>query len=191
MLGFVKNYFYLLRNLFSDHTIGSDYTKKCFKKKNFFIGDFTYGIPKVIDGSGKNILRIGKFCSFGSDVSLMLAANHRIDWITAYPLGLIKGIESEKDFVFGKGDIIIGNDVWIGNNVIIMSGVNVGSGAVLGAGSIVTKNVEPYEIVAGNPAHHIRFRFSPDKIKALLEMAWWDWDIEKIRQKAKYLQSPF
>ena len=79
-----------------------------------------------------------------------------------------------------KGDTIVGNDVWIGQNVTIMPGVHIGDGAVIGANSVVAKNVQPYTIVAGNPIKEIRKRFSNDEINILLEIEWWNWDIDKI-----------
>jgi len=81
-----------------------------------------------------------------------------------------------------KGDIIIGNDVWIGMNATILSGVTIGDGAVIGANSLVTKDVELYMIVGGNPAIPIRKRFDQQTIDRLLRIKWWDWDIEKIKR---------
>jgi virginiamycin A acetyltransferase len=79
-----------------------------------------------------------------------------------------------------KGDTVIGNDVWIGLDATIMPGVNVGDGAIIGAKSIVTKDVEPYTIVGGNPAKKIKKRFSESKIKELLKIKWWDLENEVI-----------
>lgn len=70
-----------------------------------------------------------------------------------------------------------------------MGGINIGHGAVVGAGSIVTKNIEPYSIVAGNPAKEIRKRFDSDKIESLLKISWWDWTDEKIIQNADLLMN--
>jgi virginiamycin A acetyltransferase len=75
---------------------------------------------------------------------------------------------------------VIGNDVWIGYEVVVMAGVKVGDGAIIAAKSVVTKDVPPYAIVGGNPAQIIRQRFSDGEIATLLEIAWWNWDIEKI-----------
>jgi len=79
-----------------------------------------------------------------------------------------------------KGDIVIGNDVWIGQNVTILPGVHIGNGAIIGLNSVVAKNVEPYAIVAGNPAKTIRKRFDDELIKLMLELKWWDKSIEEI-----------
>ena len=78
--------------------------------------------------------------------------------------------------------IIVASDVWIGAGAILLPGSTVGHGAVIGAGAVVTKTVEPYSIVVGCPAKHIRYRFSEDKIKLLLQLKWWEWPDEKIEQ---------
>ena len=82
------------------------------------------------------------------------------------------------------GDTVVGNDVWIGREATILPGVTIGDGAVIGAHSVVTKDVRPYEIVAGNPARHIRLRFAESDIARLLAVRWWDWPIEKITTHA-------
>ena len=70
-----------------------------------------------------------------------------------------------------------------------MSGVKIGDGAVIGAYSIVTKDIPPYTIVAGNPAKQIRKRFSDDVINKLLELKWWDMDESKINEISDILCS--
>jgi hypothetical protein len=82
---------------------------------------------------------------------------------------------------FSKGDITIGNDVWIGLNCTILDGITIGNGAVIAAGSVVTKNVEPYSIVGGNPAKLIKYRFSPELIKRIEDLKFWDMPIECIQ----------
>lgn len=85
---------------------------------------------------------------------------------------------------------VIGNDVWIGAGVQIQSGITVGSGAVIGMGSIVTHNIPPYEIWAGNPAHFIRKRFDYETILFLQETQFWDWDDRKLAHYGPYMSSP-
>lgn len=86
--------------------------------------------------------------------------------------------------------INVGNDVWIGIGAIIKSGVIIGDGAVIGAGAVVTKDVRPYEIVAGNPAKHIRFRFDEEIINELLELRWWDFSEDKLSVLAEFVREP-
>ena len=74
-----------------------------------------------------------------------------------------------------KGDVLIGNDVWIATEAIIMSGVTIGDGVVIGARAVVTKNVPPYTIVAGNPAIVMKQRFDDKTIQRLLDVKWWSW----------------
>jgi len=71
---------------------------------------------------------------------------------------------------------VVGNDVWIGAEAMIMPGITIGDGAVIGSRALVTKDVEPYTIVGGNPAKPLKKRFSEEHIALLLEMKWWHWD---------------
>ena len=153
--------------------------------KNWKIGDYTYGSPElspvIVTSSGKSHLEIGKFCSFGYHVIIFLGGNHRPDWTTTYPFTTIfeEASDKEEDAQL-EGRVIIGNDVWIGEGATIMAGVSIGNGAVIGAKSVVTKDVEAYSIIAGNPAKFIRKRFDDTVIFKLEQIKWWDWEINKI-----------
>jgi len=107
-------------------------------------------------------------------------ANHPTHLVSTFPFEYaLKNITPFGDLAV-DGPTEIGNDVWIGLRAIIMPGVRIGDGAVIGAGSIVTKDVAPYAIVAGNPARFIRNRFTDEQIASLLAIRWWDWSDEKI-----------
>jgi tetrahydrodipicolinate N-succinyltransferase len=122
-------------------------------------------------------------------VFISLDGDHPTDWVTTYPLSKkFFGVDKHGS-PRGKGDVVIGNDVWIGGGVLIMGGVTIGDGAVIGARSVVTHNVNDYEIVAGNPARHIRFRFEPLLIDQLKRVKWWDWQVERVRKYAGLLES--
>ena len=97
-----------------------------------------------------------------------------------------EGAMEDKTFPH-KGDTIIGNDVWIGHRAVILPGVNIGDGAIIGAYSLVSKDVAPYSIVGGNPAVEIRKRFTEEQIRQLLDLRWWDWNIEKITRNVQLL----
>lgn len=177
-----------------------NYSRLCFLKNiirnpNIIVGDYTYYDDfENVENFEKNVkyhfefigdkLRIGKFCMIASDVKfIMNGANHLTNAISTFPFAIFgNGWENameEKSYP-KKGDIIIGNDVWIGYNTTIMSGVTIGDGAIIATNSTVIKDVEPYSIVGGNPAFEIRKRFPEEIITKLLELKWWDWDIEKI-----------
>ena len=94
-----------------------------------------------------------------------------------------------KIFSITNGDINIGNDVWIGGNTIILSGVNIGNGAVIGAGSVVSKDIDPFSIWAGNPIKKIRNRFDDVLIKKMEEIKWWDLKDQQINELSIYLCS--
>lgn len=146
------------------------------------VGDFTYGTPVVHVWEQKTRLKIGKFCSIGGGVQILLGGEHHTDWVTTYPFDVLLDGEDTAS----KGDVIIGNDVWIGDNVTILSGVTIGDGAVIGAGSVVTKYVPSYEIFAGVPARFIRYRRIALNAHPL---AWWDWPLEKIAEAYPLIRS--
>lgn len=149
----------------------------------------------IITWSDNYKIILGKYNSIGRDCNFFLHANHRIDWVTTSSqlLGLVDHEIDQMLMGMGhpscKGDIIIENDVWIGAKSTIMSGVKISNGAVVGAGSVVTKDVPPYAIVAGNPAKIIKMRFSDKQIEELLNISWWDWSEEKIRENAMLMWS--
>jgi acetyltransferase-like isoleucine patch superfamily enzyme len=164
------------------------YAKDVLKGEDFDIGEYTYVMETliVLKIPGKK-LRIGKFCSIAAGVVIQLAADHKMNYVTTYPFSnLVDAWPEAKHFDVGqpvsKGDVIIGNDVWIGYRAILLSGVNIGDGAVVGAGAVVTKDVEPYSVVAGNPARLIGKRFDDQTISKLLQTKWWDWPIDKIKR---------
>lgn len=173
--------------------INTFYLKDKINNPNWKIGDFTYGDPLVLDWGEGTKLHIGKFCSIAEDVKIFLGGNHRADWLSTYPFNKIHSFNDVAGNISGhplsKGDVIIGNDVWIGFGALILSGVKIGNGAIIGAHALVTKDVEPYEIVGGNPAKHIKFRFSHEVIEKLNAIEWWNRDETQIRSLVKLLCS--
>ena len=148
------------------------------------VGEHSYagGTLRVQSWGEGSVLRVGKFCSFADGVTILLGGEHRTDWVTTYPFSAL--FENAQQFVGhpkSKGDVVIGNDVWIGMEAMILSGVKIGDGAVIGARSVVTRDVEPYAIVGGNPAKEIRKRFTEEQIQLLQRIAWWNWPIDQIQ----------
>lgn len=158
------------------------------------VGEYTYfndfTKPKNVAGrlipylhhKSPEKVKIGKFCQIAHGVQIITSSSmHQFSGISAFPFAIFpewaKAYTPEFPFY---GDNEVGNDVWIGHEAILMPGVKVGSGAIIGTRAVVTKNVAPYSIVAGNPAKQIRTRFDENTVNALLEIAWWDWSIEKI-----------
>ena len=139
-------------------------------------------------------LVIGSFCSIGTGASFMMAGNqgHRNDWVSTFPFFFVPEEPAFADALNAyqpAGDTVIGHDVWIGAEAMIMPGIRIGNGAVIGSRALVTRDVEPYAIVGGNPARTIRKRFPDETIALLQEMAWWDWPIERIRNAMPLLCS--
>jgi virginiamycin A acetyltransferase len=158
-------------------------------------------------------IQIGSFCSVSEEVRilhpgvneilfdgsgaprrLLLRGNHRFEAATTYPIGLL--VDAGRfdsvplDGSLQSRPLVIGNDVWIGYRAMILGAVTIGHGAVIAAGSVVLSDVAPYTLVAGNPARVLRHRFSPATVEALLEMAWWDWPDEVIRERADWFMRP-
>lgn len=161
-------------------------------KQGWVVGDYSYGAPTVLEPTSAN-LKIGRFTSIGQSVVVVLG-NHRTDTVTTYPFKSLRRFwhtaATTPDDHTSKGDVVIGNDVWIGQGVTILSGVHVGDGAVLAAESVVTKDVPPYAVVAGNPARCVRHRFDEATVEKLLAIRWWDWPEQKIDEAMPLLTSP-
>ena len=148
------------------------------------IGRFTYGGARFRLWSEDERIEVGAFCSFAEEVSVFGGGEHRTDWVTTYPLRIAFGSPGagRDGHPHSKGKTVIGNDVWLGHGAMILSGVRVGDGACVGAGAVVSRDVPPYAIVAGNPARIVRMRFDEARVAALLRIAWWDWPIDRIRE---------
>ncbi len=169
------------------------FLKNIISNPNIMVGDYTYyDDPDNVNNFVKNVLYhfdfvgdkliIGKFCQIATGVRfIMNGGNHAIDGFSTFPFRAFGNEWSEVPLSsISKGDTIIGNDVWIGNSATIMPGIQIGDGAIIATNSVVTKNVEPYTIVGGNPAVLIRKRFDDDISNLLLTLKWWAWPLEKI-----------
>ncbi len=170
------------------------YLKNIITNPHIIVGDYTYyDDPEDVHNFEKNVLYlfdfigdkliIGKFCQIATGVRFMMnGGNHAMNGFSTYPFKVFGGEWAPKHHMplVSKGDTIIGNDVWIGNSVTIGPGVKIGDGAIIGTNSFVTKDIEPYTIVGGNPAKEIRKRFDAETIQLLLDLKWWDWSVEKI-----------
>lgn len=133
------------------------------------VGKKTYGEIHVTDFSPADTkLYIGSYCSIAPNVRFLLGGEHQLYSISTYPFRVLTFGESRE--AGSKGDIVVKDDVWIGDGAIICSGVNIGQGAVIAAGAVVTKDVEPYAIVGGNPAKLIKCRFCKELIDELKKM---------------------
>jgi len=167
------------------------YIKPAIKNPNIIVGDFSY----IADSDFENHvthhyewnddkLIIGKFCQIAAGVEFVMnGANHQMNAVTTFPFYTLEGWDMEppvKDNLPLKGDTVIGNDVWIGQNAVILPGVHIGDGTIIGANSVVGSNIEPYTIVAGNPAKILRKRFDDELIRLLENFKWWDKSIEEI-----------
>ena len=191
----------------------NEYKTSCFVKNvvkapNVQIGDYTYYDDSVAptDFEKNNILFnypefgekliIGKFCQIASGTKFIMGpANHRLCSVTTYPFNVFGGAftENTPDHVSQlphKGDTVVGNDVWFGRESVIMPGVKIGDGAIIAAYSVVAKDVEPYTLVGGNPAHFIKKRFNDELTELLLKLKWWDFQGKKLAEILPLLCDP-
>ena len=134
------------------------------------------------------VILMGKFSGLSVGAKVLGGGEHFQNNVAIYSLKSVhlQEIGEYAKDVYTKGPTIIGNDVAVMANALIISGVKIGDGAIVGAGAVVTKDVPPYAIVAGNPARIIKYRFSEEQIKALLRIRWWDWTIEEIKEFKEY-----
>ena len=143
------------------------------------IGDDTYiGMgAQICNFTGEaSRIEIGKYGAIGPNVVIYGNTHDETRPSSAFLTA------ADTNFAWAKicGLTRIGHDVWIGANAVLMPGIHVGHGAVIGAGAVVVKDVEPYEVVVGVPARHLRFRFSEEVVRHLLELRWWDWGAERL-----------
>lgn len=172
------------------------YIKNVITRQNIEVGEYTY--YDDIDGAESfedhvthhyefigDKLIIGKFCAIARGIEFVMnGANHRMNSVTTYPFNIMGGgwekhTPSLNELPL-KGDTVVGNDVWIGQNVTVMPGVHIGDGAIIGANSVVTKDIPPYTISAGNPCRVKKKRFDDKVIEHLLKIKWWNWNTDKI-----------
>ena len=167
------------------------YIKPTIKNPNIIVGDFSYiadsdfesHVTHLYEWNGDKLV-IGKFCQIAAGVEFVMnGANHQMNAVSTFPFYTLEGWEMSPPCVADmqlRGDTVIGNDVWIGQNAVILPGVHIGDGAIIGANSVVGRNIEPYTVVAGNPARQIRKRFDDDFIELLEKFKWWDKSVEEI-----------
>jgi virginiamycin A acetyltransferase len=179
------------------------FLKNFVKASNIIVGDYTYFDdrrhgPEHFEEHNvlynydfaKVKLIIGKFCAIAAETRFIMTGDHKLDAISTYPFPIFQQGWETAFNVFDlpvKGDIVVGNDVWFGYDCLIKGGVKIGDGAIIAARAVVVKDVPPYAIVAGNPARVVKMRFDDPTIQRLLNIAWWNWDIEKITRHLKLI----
>ncbi|GAA4531017.1 CatB-related O-acetyltransferase [Chelativorans composti] len=131
-------------------------------------------------------LIIGRFCALAKGVRfIMNGANHAMSGFSTYPFNIFgngwkKGFDVSTWQEAVRGDTVVENDVWIGYGAMILPGVRIGNGAIVAAEAVVSQDVPPYAIVAGNPARVVKMRFDEATVGRLQAIAWWNWPVDKI-----------
>lgn len=159
-----------------------------YKKYSIKVGYGTYGGCFNIFNHIPGGVEFGNYCSIAQNIRIF-RANHPKTYFTLHPLfynPVMGYVESDQ---LERPELTIGHDVWIGEWAMILPGVKeVGNGVIIGAGSVVTKDVPPYTIVAGNPAKPIGKRFSDDTIRKLEKTKWWNWDKNNLIENKSVLE---
>ena len=153
------------------------------------MGRHSYNAPDDIDCYEEVDLVIGNFCSIAGRLKIQSGLHPNIfnpEVVSQYPFHEQWGADYPPSV--DGGQVIIGSDVWIAGDVTILSGIIIGNGAIIACNSVVTKDVPPYAFVAGNPAEIKKYRFDDNVIKKLLEIKWWKWSDEKIRNNIEYFR---
>lgn len=172
------------------------YIRNTVRNPNIVVGEHTYyDDPEDSEGFERNVLYhypfigdklvIGRFCAIARAAKfIMNGANHMLGGLSTYPFAIFgAGWERVQPAIADlplRGDTVVGNDVWIGYDALILPGVRIGDGAIVASRAVVTGDVPPYAIVAGNPARVIRLRFPEETIERLQAIAWWNWDAAKV-----------
>ncbi len=139
-------------------------------------------------------LRIGAYAAIATGARIVMnGANHDMRGLSTYPFDIFAGWGTTFDLpahvAQSRGDTAIGPDVWIGGEAWILPGVTIGAGAIVAAKSVVTRDVAPFAIVAGNPAREVRRRFDDATVARLLALAWWDWPVERVARAVPSLRA--
>lgn len=179
----------------ADEIVAADQTALALIEAGYLsIGAYSYGAPTLRLYRGDQArVRIGRFTAIAPDgVIFYPGGGHRTDWVTAYGIRAVFDLPGayEDGTPSSRGDIVVGNDCWIASDAVVTSGVTIGDGAVVATRAVVTRDVRPYAVVAGDPAREVRRRFPADQVEALLRIAWWDWPIEQVLEHVDLLCAP-
>ena len=156
--------------------------------KRVTAGKYSYGKIKALFHDKDSMLKIGNFVSIAPNVMFIVASEHPYQNLSTFPFKVM--CLGEKCEAGSKGNTVVKDDVWIGANSTILSGVTINQGAIVAAGSIVTKDVPPYAIVAGNPAKIIKYRFNENIIKILETIDYEKLNIDFIKNNRDLLYTP-
>lgn len=169
------------------------YVRPSVTDERILVGEYTY----IADSDfmrhvthfypwSRDRLIIGKYCQIAAGVTFMMGdANHCMSGVSTYPfytMPMWHAPAPSPEKMPQKGDTVIGNDVWIGENALILPGVHIGDGAIIGANAVVSRDIEPYTVAAGNPARPVKKRFDGELTALLLQWKWWDKPAEEVAE---------
>lgn len=157
------------------------------------MGRHCIGVPFFITGDKTDRVAIGNFCSFGANTTIVAHYGHIPERkedekfrISTYPIAWLGEWKPKYSLPMKRNYVIIGSDVWTGVNVTVMPGLKIGNGAIIGANAVVTHDIPDYAVAFGIPAKVVRYRYTEEQIKALLEIKWWNWPDKKIKANCDF-----
>jgi acetyltransferase-like isoleucine patch superfamily enzyme len=181
--------FLILKILGKDQFRSKLLRKYFYKKYKIKVGLYSYGcfsLKRIPAGT-----TIGRYCSF-APTSYIFNGNHGVEFISTHAFLYNPNLGVVKCEKIKRKQLFVSDDVWIGHNAIILPSVaSIGRGAIIGAGAIVTKDVPPYSVVAGNPARIVKFRFTPEIISKIEDTKWWEKDLIELMEDLKFSQEKF
>jgi acetyltransferase-like isoleucine patch superfamily enzyme len=155
----------------------------------------TYPTMRVIESvpSDRDVpIKVGKYTGIHYTTVILPGGMHHVDWVSTQHTYVDANGNwvNHPEAIHSKGPVVIGNDVFIAFEAVVTSGVTIGDGAVVATRAVVIKDVEPYSIVGGNPAKHVKYRFDEPTREALLRIKWWDWPVEKVAAHDSQINGP-
>jgi acetyltransferase-like isoleucine patch superfamily enzyme len=171
---------YLMRRSQFDNVALREYFRRKFR---IDVGLYSYGCFDQWRMRGP--MTVGRYCSIAATVRTVLS-NHPMEALTTHPAIYERAFGVIDEDLIHDQLLIIEDDVWIGHHAIILPGCKrIGRGAIVGAGAIVTHDIEPYVVVAGNPARKLRDRFAPELAAAIEATRWWELSLDELGARVR------
>lgn len=173
-----------------ENIYAEEYSTYCISTEFYTTGAFSYSWSPL-----PSYMSMGRYCSIAAGVSIM-PVSYQTNMFTTASMMYDSLLKHRADFYhdhhYENNDVLnvthetnhkpieVGHDVYIGTSAILRRGIKIGDGAIIGAFAVVTKDVEPYSVVVGNPGRVVKKRYSDQQIERLARLKWWNWNFKKL-----------